>query len=115
MTPKYADDGQVCQLSFERQRATRSGTFLDSKMSDKLMDSIEDELAPPSERGAREVASGAMVTTGNMTFTTFAYKNITIERDSGGMDGRERVVTIQWRNRTCKSEPTPLPLIEYPH
>jgi hypothetical protein len=115
MTPKYTDGGQVCEISFERQRATRSGNFLDSKMSDKLMESIEAELAPPAERGATVSAGGMVITTGVVQTQVFDYANLTIERDSGGINWRERVVIIRWKNRTCKSEPNPLPLEQYPH
>jgi hypothetical protein len=51
MTPRYTTDGQVCQMSIERQRGTRSGVTLDSFMSDNLVKEIVDELAPLSERG----------------------------------------------------------------
>ena len=28
MTPKYSDDGQVCEMSFGRQRAIKSGVMM---------------------------------------------------------------------------------------
>jgi hypothetical protein len=103
MTPKYSTDGQVCQMSIERQRGTRSGVMFDSFMSDKLVKEIVDELAPRSERGeprlGREDVFG-VVRTGGMTTNMHGYENI----DFDVMDGpnRERVVVISWNNRKCK-------------
>ena len=70
MTPKYSADGQVCQMSIERQRGTRSGVMLYSFMSDKLVKEIVDELAPRSERGEPRLGredGAAIVTSGGMT------------------------------------------------
>jgi hypothetical protein len=110
MTPKYSAEGQVCQMSIERQRGTRSGIMFDSFISDKLVKQIVDELAPRSERGeprfGREDVVG-IVTTGGMTRNMHEYENI----DFDVMDGpnRERVVVISWKSevqRRTRASPT---------
>ena len=116
MTPKYSADGQVCQMSIERQRGTRSGVMLDSFMSDKLVKEILDELAPRSERGKPRLGregDAAIVTTGGMTTSGHAYENIDFEVVDG--PNRERVVLIAWNNRKYEDGPKPLPLQQYPH
>jgi hypothetical protein len=79
MTPKYSADGQVCQMSIERQRRRRRGVMFDSFMSDKLVKEIVDELAPRSERCeprlGREDVFG-VVRTGGMTTNMHGYENI---------------------------------------
>ena len=63
MTPKYTDDGKICEMSFERLRATKSGVMMDSYMSENLVREIVDELAPDLERGSAARGDG-MATTG---------------------------------------------------
>jgi hypothetical protein len=111
MTPRYTADGQVCQMSIERQRATRSGVMLDSFMSDRLVEEIVDELAPLSERG-KPARIGLELKTGAVTQTLNAYDDISYDVLDG--PGRERAVVISWVHRTCKEEPERLPLQDYP-
>jgi hypothetical protein len=118
MTPRYTADGQVCQMSIERQRGTRSGVSLDSFMSDELVKEIVDELAPRSERGKTIPAGGsddsaAVVVTGRMMQRMYGYENISFNVLDG--PNRERVVVISWVHRNCKEEAEPLPLQDYPH
>jgi hypothetical protein len=51
MFPRYTDDGQVCEMSVARQDTTRSGLYLDSRISNKLANDIANELVPPAARG----------------------------------------------------------------
>ena len=113
MTPRYTADSQVCQMSIERQRGTRSGVMLDSFMSDKLVEEIVDELAPRSDRGKPSPYVGLMLKTGGVTEMVNGYEDISYDVLDG--PGRERVVVISWVHRTCKEEPEPLALQDYPH
>lgn len=116
MTPRYTADSQVCQMSIERQRATRSGVMLDSFMSDKLVKEIADELAPRAERGNPSPGPegrAIVLAIGVVTTTTYLYQNTNIEVLDG--TGRERVVVISWKDRKCKEEPDSIPLQRYPH
>jgi len=118
MTPRYTAEGQVCEIQFERQRGTRSGVWLDSSMSDKLVLSIVDELAPPAERGkpigANPNGSAYIVSMGQSREALYRFENINYEVAEGNFN-HEKVVRIAWNNRKCKPEPEPLPLSEYPH
>jgi len=116
MTPKYSAGGQVCQMSIERQRATRSGVMMDSFMSAELVKTIVDELVPHSERGPALGGTGdnaAIITTGGLTQSVHTYEKISYYVLSG--PNREIVVLIEWKNRKCQAEPQALPLQQYPH
>jgi hypothetical protein len=76
MTPKYSADGQVCQMSIERQRATRSGVMMDSFMSAELVKTIVDELVPHSERGPARGGSAAIISTGVTTQSVHTYEKL---------------------------------------
>ena len=113
MTPKYSDDGQVCEMSFERQRATRSGVvMMDSSMSDERVKDVVDELVPDSERGPALEGNGIMMTTGGTTEFVYMYEKIRYNVFRG--PHRENVVLIVWQNRNCKAESQPLPIEQYP-
>jgi hypothetical protein len=113
MAPRCTADGQVCQMSIDRQRGTRSGVMLDSFMSDELVEKIVDELAPRSDRGKPSPHIGLMLKTGGTTEKLNGYEDINYDVLDG--PGRERVVVISWVHRTCKEEPEPLALQDYPH
>jgi hypothetical protein len=100
MTPEYSADGQVCRMSIERQRATRSGIMMDSFMSAKLVKTIVDELVPQSERGPALGGSednAAILTVGVLTQSVHTYEKISYNVLSG--PNRESVVVIKWQNR----------------
>jgi hypothetical protein len=116
MTPKYSADGQMCQMSIERQRATRSGIMMDSFISAELVKTIVDELVPHSERGPALHGSEdvvAVITTGLLNQSVHSYEKISYNVLSG--PNRESVVVIKWKNRKCEADPQALPLQRYPH
>jgi hypothetical protein len=121
MIPRYTDDGQVCEMSFARQHTTRSGLYLDSRISNKLANDIANELAPPATRGDElhgpPHPSGMDVTTGRVHMTVYNYENLEIMFAglTGEYPGVDAVV-ISWKNdRKCKDESKVLPLEQYPH
>jgi hypothetical protein len=120
MIPRYTDDGQVCEMSFARQHTTRSGLYLDSRISNKLANDIANELVPPAARGEElhgpPHPSGMEVTTGRMNMTFYNYENLEIEFATlaGERPGVDAVV-MSWKNRKCKDESKVLPLAQYPH
>ena len=116
MTPKYSADGQVCQMSIERQRSTKSGVMMDSFLSDKLVKEIVDELVPLSERGKPALGgsedNATIVTVGGTTEFIHAYEKIRYSVFYG--PNRESVVLLVWENRKCSPESQALPLRQYP-
>ncbi len=56
---------------------------------------------------------GLMLKTGGTTEKLNGYEDINYDVLDG--PGRERVVVISWVHRTCKEEPEPLALQDYPH
>jgi len=116
MTPKYAADGQVCEMSFERQHATRSRVQLDSIISDKLANDIVDQLVPPSVRGKASNSSGMISTTGFGGTISYDYENVGVTFFIATDQPRPGTlaVVIAWKNRTCRNETNLLPLQQYP-
>jgi hypothetical protein len=53
MTPKYAADGQVCQIYLERRQQTEKELLLGYTISAKDVMNLVDELAPKAQRGNR--------------------------------------------------------------
>jgi hypothetical protein len=109
MTPKYSVDGQICQMSFERQRATRSRVILDSFISEESVKDIVDEVVPHSE--SDPVCDGPernaiVLTVGGTTQCVHEYEKIRYNVLRG--PHRETVVLIEWKNRDCKVGPEAL-------
>jgi len=115
MTPKYTADGQVWEMSFERQHAPKSGAQLDSIISDKSANDIVDQLVPPSVRG-KGSNSSAISTTGFGGTIIYDYENVSVTFFIAADQPRAGTlaVVITWKNRTCRNEASLLPLQQYP-
>jgi hypothetical protein len=116
ITPKYAADGQVCQISFERRHVTRSGVYLGSSISERLATEIAGELAPAAARG-KALSIGATLTTGVTEQQVSDYENVSINFSSLVSRPDHGIVTglILWKNRSCAAEKKSIPLEQYPH
>jgi len=112
-TPRYAEDGQICEIGVEKRTYSPELIRIGSSFTQKEIDQIVDELAPPEERGARSKGLlGVMMTMSGATYTNATvYENVTI-MSYGGMatkPGRSGLsstgdvaFTIQWTKLKCK-------------
>ncbi len=118
-TPRYTVDGQVCEMSIQREHFVRGGVYLISYMSDKLIREIVDELVPVSERGEPFDGhdwDGPVIGTGQAEDVIHDYRNVNITVHQSAFDPRLKplVVVVSWKNRKCEKQESPLPPGEYP-
>jgi hypothetical protein len=99
--PKYAGDGQVCEIELEQRRYVDGVAAVDATLPVQATAELIDQLAPPQERGPRTVGvKDRIMQNGNSTVTFGEYKNISIQ--SYGNGAGNAVVLIRWKNRVCK-------------
>ena len=112
MMPRYAEDGQVCEIGLERRHYAPEMIRLDSSMSRKDIDEIVDELAPVAEMGPKTKVLGGLDSTtivGPGMTTSVDYESISVLIDSRVTSSRKRSfgveenisATIRWKNRKC--------------
>jgi hypothetical protein len=103
MTPKYASDGQVCEMVLERRHKTETSINFDVLLSKELIEELVDQLVPKIERGKDLTELLNSTIDGGFVTTEYAYENVLIKvygttrpQPSGDM-----VVIITWRKRVC--------------
>jgi hypothetical protein len=105
MMPKYSDNGQVCQVAFERLHYSQNVVTLDSAMDHEVINQIADELAPAKDRGPRAVFPDDLVDeTGNSFITTSVYENVEIQVHTAKTSHENQgdiAAIIKWRHRKC--------------
>ena len=115
MTVKYGEDGQACEMALERKHLVGSTVSQNTTLSDKLIDELVEELAPPAVRGNRtdKALNGKFflettITTSGRSgsiFTQRHYEHVTVEITGFTAQGIENVVLIIRHNREqCKPE-----------
>jgi hypothetical protein len=108
MTPKYAADGQVCEMVLEKRQKTDTGIVLGVSFSEKEVKALVDELVPETERG-RDLTKplNARVDGGFIT-TEYSYENVLVRvyGITRPAPAGDRVITITWPQRTCSGEQT---------
>jgi hypothetical protein len=113
MMPRYAEDGQVCEIGLERRHYAPEMIRLDSSISREEIDGIVDELVPVEERGPKTGVLGgrdSITIIGPGMTTSVNYENISIQIESRVISSRKRSMSvdygiaaiIQWKNRKCK-------------
>ena len=116
MMPRYAADGQVCQIGLQRLNYSPEEIRLGSDMLSYEIDPTLEELVPNSERGpgpTGDVAPGTGATVGMMSIRDEEYQNVSIHIYgafyTGNIPVSERVVfgdnivaTLTWKNRKCQ-------------
>jgi len=107
MTAKYAADGQVCEMTLEKQhRKAAEEIDLSSTIPSKLIDELTDELVPEAERGpatSRWLDMDSSVA-GGVSDTKRSFENVSIETvgsTSQSCNGGDEVVIVRWKQRTC--------------
>jgi hypothetical protein len=112
MMPRYAPNGQVCEIGLEVRHYSPDLIRHDS-LSRKDIDEIAEELAPPAERGAK-LPLGAddnelMIASGQGVTRILDYENITIQiyewvmqshRNEGVVE--QDAAMIRWKHRRCE-------------
>lgn len=111
--PRYAQDGQLCEVGVEKRRYSPELIRIDDDFSQKEIDQIVDELVPVSERGQRlkGLLGGMMTMMGNSYSNAAVYENVTV-LSYGGISGEGKrkndlkntgdvAFTIQWTKRKC--------------
>jgi len=109
MMPKYAADGQVCEIGLERRRYSPEMIRLDGDIPDKDLNDIVDELAPGAERGPKDEIERTDEDGGGMT-TSRNYENVSVQLFSHVLNNARRdtkvepniAVSIKWKNRKCE-------------
>jgi hypothetical protein len=108
MIPRYADDGQVCEMTLEKRFSlTPKEEAYTSSFSAGLLKGLLDELVPPAERGeeARRLLPGSFVA-GGVFHDEREFDNVIVVENGTVSDGIE-MVTIRWKQRTCAPESPP--------
>jgi len=109
MMPRYASDGQVCEIGLEKRRYSPDAIYLDSHLSRQDIDQIVNELIPMSERGHKSEELGGMdlIVEGGHAITTYVeYEHISIQivaRDRPNSDEGDFAATILWKDRKCQT------------
>jgi hypothetical protein len=111
MFPRYAEDGQVCEIGIERRHYSPEKIVLYSTLSRNEMDAIVNDLAPPNERGPGPGGpfNGLVAVMGHGKTATEEYQNVFVRIHSVLYDAPDKqlitddvVMTIEWKNRKCQ-------------
>jgi hypothetical protein len=106
--PRYSSDGQLCEVTLEKQHYSDNSVDLGSALShDKIME-VVNLIAPASERGKSTMPFGTEYLSkhdGN-SITTFAdYEAVSVQiygRSSPTFDAGDIAARIRWNKPVCK-------------
>lgn len=107
MLPQYTRDGQVCEITLEKNHYSNGTAYLDSTIPRETFIELADELVPQTERGKQTMNFGKeyMSAYGGNGVVTFAdYENVSIEISglaSPAASAGDIVAVIKWKKRTC--------------
>jgi hypothetical protein len=103
MTPKYAADGEVCQMVLEKRQKTDAGIVFGFYFSEKEVKELVDELVPEAERGRNLTKSLNTRVDGGFVTTEYTYENILVRVFGITRPGPagDSVVSIAWPKRMC--------------
>jgi hypothetical protein len=113
MTARFANDGQVCEMTLEKGQRTDTSIPYDDSFSDEEVHSLMDDLAPVGQRG-RDLTKRFNGSIDGFGYTTvYTYENVLVHvygtRQLGeGQVGTAgyKVMVITWRTRTCSGVQT---------
>lgn len=105
--PRYADNGQVCEIAIEKSHYAPTTIDMDSTLPREDFIQIVDELVPPGDRGraAIEFTEDYLSLYNGTSVTTFKeYENISIKiygraLPKGGVS--DVAATISWKKKEC--------------
>ena len=96
MTPKFASDGQVCEMQVEQLRFGKNRVDFSHGLDQAKISAITDQLVPAEERG--EKINELTRCTGGCE-TVSEYSNVFVNVLS---HVNTRVLAIKWRYRNCE-------------
>ena len=104
--PKYAENGEVCQVSIEKLHIQRDGVELGaSTMSRELVLEMIDELAPPSERGKAITQLAGFdyidVINGTADVAAANYENVSVQIYGSTSTPGDAAVILSWKKKPC--------------
>lgn len=106
--PKYANDGELCQVSIEKLHIQQNGVELGvPTMSRQTVLKMIDELAPPSERG-RAISQLAGfdyidVINGTADVAAANYQNVSVKIYGSTSAPGDVAVVLVWKRKACGS------------
>ena len=108
MTARFADDGQVCEMTLEKREKTDTAIVFEEFFSEKEVRSLIDDLVPKDMRGRNLTRPLNATVAGGFVTTEYTYENVLvrvygISRPVGAAG--DRVITITWRKRRCGAVP----------
>jgi len=103
MTPKYAADGQVCEMVLEKRQKTETGMVFGVSFSGKEVKALVDELVPDAERGRDLTKPLNSTVDGSFMTTEYTYENVRVRvyGITRPAPAGDRVITITWPKRAC--------------
>ena len=106
--PKYADDGELCQVSIEKLHIHQDVVELGvPTMSRATVLEMIDELAPPSERGKAisQLAGFDYIDVINGTADVAAanYENVLVQIHGSTSAPGDVAVVLDWKRKACAS------------
>jgi hypothetical protein len=106
MTPRYAQDGQVCEMIVEKRAKTDKDIIFGSSFAEKEWKDVVDELVPPRKRGKDVTELLNTTVDGGFIAADYTYENVKI-RVQGVTRPKPTpaaLITITWSKRTCAEE-----------
>jgi len=110
--PRYAPDGQVCEIGIERLHYSPETVRVDSSLTREEIDLAFDELVPADERGPKVqgLQGDLIVGIGADRRENIAFENVSLQIASEVLSESKRHVTlepdvvaiIQWKHRKCQ-------------
>jgi hypothetical protein len=103
MTPRYAPNGQVCEMVVEKRAQNEAGIVFGFSFSDEERQQVVDQIVSPHERGKDDTDRLSTTVDGGFITSNYTYDNVKIR-----VQGVTRpnpnpalVITITWRKRNC--------------
>ncbi|WP_348265166.1 hypothetical protein P8935_11630 [Telmatobacter sp. DSM 110680] len=113
MMPRYALDGQVCEIGLQKRIYSPEVVRLDAELERKQIDDLVDELVPAEERGPRAngiLGMGLISVSGTGMNQLDDYENVSIDVYSKVLSSSKRKMTVEgnlaavirWKHRKCQ-------------
>jgi len=111
MTPRFAADGQVCEMVIERRQNTDTGIVFATSFSDEEVRQFVDELAPEAERGRDLTKHLNETVDGDFITTEYDYESVVVRvyGITRPAPAGNRVIIITWPQRACTAGQRKLP------